>query len=379
MKKKIIRITTVPVSLNVLLKGQLRYIQNHYEVIAVSGSGTDLVEVERREGVRIFPIEMHRTISPLKDISSIYQFYKFLKKEKPFIVHSHTPKAGFVAMIASYLAGVPNRLHTVAGLPLMETRGIKRRILLIVEKLTYFLSTLILPNSYGLKDFIIKNRLTSEDKLKILGNGSSNGIDLTYFQSSIATRTESYSIIEKYGLDDKLIFLFIGRIVSHKGIEELLNAFAQINNKHQHTILLLVGDLEDFLYPLSTETKQNLLHPCVIRVGYQTDIRCYLELADIFVFPTYREGFPNVVLQACAFNLPCIVTDVAGCNEIIQNNENGILIPPKDTEKLAEAMEFLTLNTKIRKELGEGNRRGVEKKFQQPVIWELLLNLYNSL
>lgn len=379
MKKKIIRITTVPVSLNVLLKGQLEYIQNHYEVVAVSGSGTDLVEVERREGVRIFPIEMHRTISPLKDISSIYQFYKFLKKEKPYIVHSHTPKAGFVAMIASYLAGVPNRLHTVAGLPLMESKGIKRMILLIVEKLTYFLSTLILPNSLGLKDFIINNKLTSEGKLKILGNGSSNGIDLIYFRSSSATRTESYSIKEKYGLNDKLIFLFIGRIVSHKGIEELLNAFSHINNKHPQTILLLVGDLEDSLYPLSAETKQKLLHPSVIRVGYQTDVRCYLELADIFVFPSYREGFPNVVLQACAFNLPCIVTDIVGCNEIIKNNVNGILIPPKDAGRLAEAMELFTLNSQIRKEMGEGNRRGVAKKFEQPVIWELLLSLYNSL
>lgn len=379
MRRKIIRITTVPVSLKILLKGQLKFVNNQYDVIAVSSFGKELKEVEEIEGVKIYPVEMSRKISPLNDILSIYKLYKLFKKESPYIVHSHTPKAGFVAMTAAFLAGVPNRLHTVAGLPLMESRGIKRMILLNVEKLTYCLSTLILPNSFGLKDFIIKNNLTSERKLKILGNGSSNGIDLSYFQSSNATKAESYSIKEKYGLNDKLIFLFIGRIVSHKGIDELINAFSLINNKYPQTILLLVGDMENSLYPLSTETKQNLLHPCVIRVGYQTDVRCFLELADIFVFPSYREGFPNVVLQACAFNLPCIVTDIAGSNEIIKNNINGILVPPKDAGKLAEAMELFTLNPQFRKEMGAGNRKSVAKIFEQPVIWELILNLYDSL
>lgn len=171
-KPKLIRITTVPLSLKVLLKGQHRFMsQNNFEVIGVSSSGEQLYEVEKEEGIRVEVLEMTRTISPVKDLKAFYQFYKWCKKEKPVMVHSHTPKAGIVGMLGAKLAGVPIRLHTVAGLPLMEATGTKRKVLDFVEKVTYASATKVYPNSKGLYDFIVANRLTSPSKLKMIGGG----------------------------------------------------------------------------------------------------------------------------------------------------------------------------------------------------------------
>jgi len=378
MRKKIVRITTVPTSLRVLLKGQLRFVNDYYEVIAVSSSGAELMEVKDNEGVRTFSVEMSRNISPFKDLVSIFKLYILLKRERPYIIHSHTPKAGFVAMIAGYLAGVPHRLHTVAGLPLMEVTGIKKNLLLSVEKLTYLLATLVFPNSYGLKDYIIEKKLTSERKLRVLGNGSSNGIDLNYFRPTQSPESVN-ELKTRYELNGKFTFLFIGRIVGPKGINELVSAFSDLNKEYKETILLLVGNFEEDLYPLSDLTRLQLQNPSIRVIGYQSDVRPFLEVADVFVFPSYREGFPNSVLQACAYNLPCIVTDINGCNEIISDKVNGLLIPPKNVEELYSSMDMLYLNEGLRREISSGNRILVEERFGQSNVWSNILNMYNSL
>ncbi len=379
MKKKIVRITTVPVSLKVLLKGQLNFMQEYFEVIAVASSGKELDEVKDNEGVKVYSIEMSRNITPVKDILSIIRMYRLFKKEAPYIVHSHTPKAGFVGMTAAFLARVPNRLHTVAGLPLVETKGIKRWILLLVERFTYSLSNLVLPNSSGLKEFIVKNKLSSETKLMVLGNGSSNGINLNHFQSSDLITKQGEVLKEKFKLHDRFIYLFIGRMVSHKGVNELVSAFLKVNAKYPETLLLLVGEFESSLDPLSSFTLESLDQLSIIHVGHQHDVRMFLEIADVFVFPSYREGFPNVVLQACSFNLPCIVTDIFGCNEIIKNNENGLVVPPKDENELKNAMEVLFTDSELRVRLRKSNRVRVEKEFDQKFVWDCLLKLYNSI
>src|SRR5690554_842052 len=158
---KLIRITTVPVSLKTLLKGQHRFMsEKGFEVVGVSSKGQELQDVQNDENIRVIALEMSRTISPLKDLISLWKFYRLCRKEKPLIVHSHTPKAGIVGMLGAKLAGVPIRLHTVAGLPLMEVMEGERKVLDFVEKLTYSCATRVYPNSRGLYDFIVKNRYT---------------------------------------------------------------------------------------------------------------------------------------------------------------------------------------------------------------------------
>src|SRR5690554_6268775 len=183
-KTKLLRITTVPLSLKVLLKGQHRFMsEKGFEVVGVSNDGEQLHEVKNEEGVRVKVVEMTRTISPIKDLKALWNFYRLCKKEKPLMVHSHTPKAGIVGMLGAKLAGVPIRLHTVAGLPLMEATGIKRKILDFVEKLTYACATKVYPISYGMESFILENSLTKKRMVKVLANGSSNGIDSQFFKS----------------------------------------------------------------------------------------------------------------------------------------------------------------------------------------------------
>jgi len=213
-KPKLIRITTVPKSLGGLLKGQLKFMNTFYEVIAVSGESEILNKFSEEEGVRVIPVTMTRTISPIKDLVALFKLVRIFKKENPFIVHTHTPKAGFLGMFAAWLTNVPLRLHTVAGLPLLEEKGIKRKILNIIEKVTYKLATNIYPNSFGLYNIILQNNFTDKHKLKVLGNGSSNGIDTSFFDSSKVTDQCKSKLKKELGIaSEDFVYIYIGRLV----------------------------------------------------------------------------------------------------------------------------------------------------------------------
>ena len=384
--KKLIRITTVPLSLKVLLKGQLRFMaSNGFDVKGVSSEGEELREVHENEGIAVEAITMSRKITPFQDLKSLWEMWNFLRKEKPQIVHTHTPKAGIIGMLAARLAGVPHRLHTVAGLPLMEATGTKRKILNFVEKLTYSSATRVYPNSKGLYDFILQNNFTQSNKLKIIANGSSNGIDTAFFSPDQVTEIERVTLIEKLNIQpDDFVFVFVGRIVSDKGINELIKAFSELqaaeNNEPAGIKLLLVGGLENDLDPLNPETLAEInQNKDIISVGFQQDVRSFFAIADALVFPSYREGFPNVVMQAGAMGLPSIVSDINGCNEIIIEGENGLIIPSKNVEKLKEKMLTLAKDKNLYTKLKGNSRRMIENRYEQSVVWNALLEEYEGL
>ena len=384
--KKLIRITTVPISFKVLLKGQLRFMaSNGFDVKGVSSEGEELREVHENEGIVMEAINMSRKITPFQDLKSLWEMWNFLRKEKPQIVHTHTPKAGIIGMLAARLAGVPHRLHTVAGLPLMEATGIKRKILNFVEKLTYSSATRVYPNSKGLYDFILQNNFTQSNKLKIIANGSSNGIDTAFFSPDQVTEIERVTLREKLNIQpDDFVFVFVGRIVSDKGINELIKAFSELqaveNNEPTGIKLLLVGGLENDLDPLNSETLAEInQNKDIISVGFQQDVRSFFAIADALVFPSYREGFPNVVMQAGAMGLPSIVSDINGCNEIIIEGENGLIIPPKNVEKLKEKMLTLAKDKNLYTKLKGNSRRMIENRYEQSVVWNALLEEYEGL
>ncbi len=384
--KKLIRITTVPLSLKVLLKGQLRFMaSNGFDVKGVSSEGEELREVHENEGIAVEAITMSRKITPFQDLKSLWEMWNFLRKEKPQIVHTHTPKAGIIGMLAARLAGVPHRLHTVAGLPLMEVTGVKRKILNFVEKLTYSSATRVYPNSKGLYDFILQNNFIQSNKLKIIANGSSNGIDTVFFSPDQVTETERVTLREKLNIQpNDFVFVFVGRIVSDKGINELIKAFSELqvaeNNEPAGIKLLLVGGLENDLDPLNPETLAEInQNKDIISVGFQQDVRSFFAIADALVFPSYREGFPNVVMQAGAMGLPSIVSDINGCNEIIIEGENGLIIPPKNVEKLKEKMLTLAKDKNLYTKLKGNSRRMIENRYEQSVVWNALLEEYEGL
>lgn len=397
-RPKLVRITTVPLSLNILLKGQLAFMNKHFEVIGVSsGPLEELEAVGEREGIRTELVAMTRSITPFKDLLALGRLYRLLRKEKPLIVHTHTPKAGTLGMIAAKFAGVPYRLHTVAGLPLEVTTGAKRKLLDMVEKVTYSCAHRVYPNSPGLLEVILENEYCEPSKLKVIGVGSSNGIDTTQFDPAKIPFDLQIKIKEDLGIQKgDFVFIFIGRIVKDKGINELIEAFTRLQEEAvevsdnitkpaaepliiNNLKLILVGPYEQELDPLDPGTlKQIEENPFILSVGFQEDVRPFLAISHVLTFPSYREGFPNVVLQAGAMGLPCIVTDINGCNEIIQKDVNGEIVRVKQIEELYQSMHRIITDPGYYQNLKKNAREMITRRFKQQVIWEAILDEYKK-
>jgi len=380
MKSKLIRITTVPISLEKLLSGQLQFMNAYYDVTAVAAEKNNLKKLGKAIDIEVFPIAMTRQITPFKDIAAVLKLYRFLKKTKPQIVHTHTPKAGIVGMLAAKMAKVPVRLHTVAGLPLLESKGIKRNVLDFVEKLTYRCATKVYPNSFGLLEIIKANNFCPESKLKVIANGSSNGIDTSYFNPDLISSAQKNLLQMDLAIDENdFVFIYVGRLVKDKGINELIAAFEKLQKEISNSKLLLVGVFETDLDPLFPETMNSITtNKNIITVGFQNDVRPYFSIADCLVFPSYREGFPNVVMQAGAMQLPSIVSDINGCNEIIQNRFNGLIIPVKNENALFAAMEKVLIDKELRAEMKRNSRNSILSRYEQKLVWEALLAEYRT-
>lgn len=379
MKEKLIRVSTIPVSLSGLLTGQLKFMSNHFEVIGVSSNGMNqLDKVRKQEGVKTIPVEMCRQIAPLKDLKSLCKLYLVFKKEKPFIVHSITPKAGLLTMIAAKLAGVPHRLHTFTGLIFPTKTGLFQKILIFTDRLLCYCATKIYPEGEGVKTNLIAYKITSKP-LKIIGNGNVNGININYFSPSLFDQDSKSNLKQKFNIKkEDFVFVFMGRLVKDKGINELVSVFTQLTKEVEHVKLLLIGGYEEKLDPLEEETIyliNNNQH--IITTGWVDDVRPYFAISDVLTFPSYREGFPNVVMQAGAMGLPSIVTNISGCNEIIIEGENGTIIQPKNKTQLFEKMTQISkkevlFDTKICREL-------ITTRYEQKILWEAVLKEYQSL
>lgn len=384
-KTKIIRISTVPISLNVFCKGLLQELSNDYEVVAVSSPGADLEEIEIREKVRTIAVPMRRHISPLHDLISLWQLFWLFRREKPDMVHSITPKAGLLSMLAAKLASVPIRLHTFTGLIWPTARGLKRKILVATDKLLCACATHLNPEGQGVAHDL-QTHITHKP-LTVLGHGNVRGIDFDHYTSTPDIERAAQQCRADLGIPaDAFVFLFVGRIVRDKGIVELLEAFKKLTENYapksptsSPISLLLVGNEEEHLDPLPPSTQQliNTL-PNVYRLPFQTDVRPFYATAQALVFPSYREGFPNVVLEAGAFALPSIVTDVNGSREIITNGDNGLVIPPQNIEALTQAMQTL-LHTPHLKSMGEAAYHNVQQHFSKARVWQQLKDYYQHL
>lgn len=371
--RKIIRITTVPQSLKNLLKGQLRFMSQYYEVVAVSSDGDCFEEMLEEQGVRGVRISMTRKISPLQDLVSLFKLICLFLNEKPDIVHTHTPKAGTLGMLAALITRVPHRLHTVAGLPLLVATGKKRKLLNLVEKITYACATKVYPNSFVMERIILDNHFTYQSKLKVIANGSSNGIDTSFFSSDAFLeykdpQRKTYS------------FCFVGRVVKDKGINELVKAFVRLYEVNNNIELIIIGPFEKELDPVLPEVEELILsHPAIFFKGRQNDIRPFLINTDVFVFPSYREGFPNVVMQAGAMGIPAIVTNINGCNEIIVDGINGKIIPVRNENALYDMMKYFIDNPVLVEKMAGKAREMITSRYEQHIVWDALLMEYRSL
>lgn len=378
--KKIIRTATVSISLDILLRGQLSFLNSKYEIVAVSGLDKHLNIVAKREGVRVEDVFMSRAISPLSDFISLIKLFLLFRKERPDMVHSITPKAGLLSMIAAYFAGVPIRVHTFTGLIFPTSTGFKKYLLILMDRLLCKFATHIYPEGEGVKNDLLNYKITNKP-LKVLANGNVNGIDVAHFSTNVVSKDEINELKNKLGIAvTDFVYVFVGRLVQDKGINELIIAFDSISKHNSNCKLLLVGSLESNLDPLFTSTVEKIKkHPSIISVGWQEDVRPYFSISNVLVFPSYREGFPNVVLQAGAMGLPSIVTDINGCNEIIKDNKNGLIIPVKNNIALEQAMQKMYHDNELYLNLKAKSRDLILEDFKQEVVWNAVLEEYNKL
>ena len=372
---KLFRISTVPTSLAGFLKGQLKMVNEHYEVVAVSSPGKEMQLLREREGIRTIEVPMERRISPVKDFISLIRMIWVFVKERPYMVHSMTPKAGLISMLAGWITRVPVRMHTFTGLVFPTATGWKQRLLMCTDRLTCACATHVNPEGEGVKRDLIAYGITKKP-LQIIGNGSICGVDMAYFDRTEAVMKQAVA----YREEGCFTFCFVGRMVRDKGINELVSAFVRLHQQYPQVRLLLVGPFEKKLDPVSPETEKAIQeHPAIRFMGFQPDVRPFLAASGTLVLPSYREGFPNVVLQAGAMGLPSIVTDINGSNEIILPNENGVIIPSKDEEALYQAMENFLLHPEEVQRMAEKARPLIASRYDQQIVWKALLNEYKRI
>jgi len=375
---KLIRITTVPLSLKLLLAGQMKFMKEAgWEVLMVSADGKEINEVTRREGVEHKIIPFTRKITPFRDLYCLWLLYRLFKKEKPDIVHSHTPKAGLLSMIAAKLAGVKIRIHTVAGMPYMVAEKNKKKLLIAMEKLTYRWATEVWPNSQSLYDFMLNEKLVDESKVKMIGFGSSNGVDINKFNRD--TLSENHLIAATIRIapsENDYLILAIGRLVKDKGIEELVQAFLS-SRLVKYGKLILLGSFEQELNPLDDEIVRKIQdHPRIVQIEWTDHVSHYLAMADLLVHASHREGFPNVLLEAGAMQVPVICSDIIGNIDVVTHRKTGLVFPVKKTEILKEALEFAFVKRDYMQSLADNLHAEVVEKFPREKMHTLIHENY---
>jgi len=379
---KIIRVTTVPMALKVLLRGQMRHMKKAgFDVIMVSADGKERDDVMQFEECPHYIIPMTRKITPFADAISFWKLYRLLKKEKPDIVHSHTPKAGLLAMVAAKYAGVKIRIHTIAGLRFMTSSGIIRNILTKMEKITAQAATHVWPNSLSLLNYVKQHKLVNAEKLGIIGKGSSNGVDLSRFSVSVLREEGIRKAREVISYDPSLFYILsVGRIVKDKGIRELAKAFVDLYKENDRLRLVLVGTFEEKLDPLDEEIMQLIKnHPGIILAGWHDDVEYYMHIAGLLVHASYREGFPNVVLQAGAMECPVVCSRIEGNIDIVDEGINGVVFTAGDENDLKNKLQAAISDPAAMKKKAALLRRKIEENFDRCFVQEKLRQKYESL
>lgn len=375
-KPKIIRACTVSLSVG-FVSGMLDDLKRQYDVVLLSSPGKEMDDAVAEHGVKAIAVPMQRHISIRHDIVSLWRIVRAFLREKPTMVHSMTPKAGLLCMVAAWMCRVPVRIHTFTGLVFPTSHGLKKKLLMLTDAITCRCATHIIPEGEGVKNDLLSNGITRKP-LQVLGYGNVMGIDVQRF----SRRKEIEEAASEIRDNSVFTYLFVGRIVGDKGINELVSAFVRLNRTHPNTRLLLVGFFENELDPVSPETRR-LIEECeqIEYAGEQKgdNLVAYYAASDCFVFPSYREGFPNTVIEAGAMDLPCIVTDINGSREIIEHGKNGIIIPVRDEQAIYQSMEQMLTDEQMRKGMTEKAREMIVSRYERGFVRQCLYDFYNKI
>lgn len=370
-KNKIIRSVTVSQSLGFCREVMIKMRSMGYDMVAVTSPGPELDKLRDEDGFHCVAVPMERHISIVSDLKSLIKMIWVFHKEKPQVVHSMTPKAGMICMVAAWLTRVPVRIHTFTGLVWPTATGLKRKILMMTDWLTCSCATHVIPEGQGVLNDLRNGGITKKP-MKVLGYGNVRGVDMDRFSSTCFESTSDPSLFT---------FVFVGRIVGDKGINELVEAFVKLHDKHKNARLVLVGNYEHDLDPVKDVTRKlidnnDAINACGAKYGDDL-LQMYVD-ADCFVMPSYREGFPNTVLEAGAMGLPSIVTNINGSREIIENEKNGLIVPSKDSKALYNAMERMLLDDKARMTMKNNARPMIASRFEKSFVQNCQIEFYKE-
>ncbi len=369
---KIIRTVTVSQSLGFCREVMIEMRAMGYDMVAVTSPGPELDKLRDEDGFHCVAVPMERHISIVNDLKSLWRMIMVFRKERPYIAHSMTPKAGMICMLAAWITRVPRRVHTFTGLVWPTATGLKRRILMLTDGLTCACATHIIPEGKGVMADLQRGGITHKP-MKVLGYGNVMGVDMERFNPTRFTAKKNTEVFA---------FVFVGRIVGDKGINELVEAFTRLYNKYNKVRLVLVGRYEQELDPVSDTTRQRIdtndaIDACGPKYGDDL-LQMYAE-ADCFVMPSYREGFPNTVLEAGAMGLPSIVTDINGSREIIEHGKNGLIVPSKNADALYDAMERMLTDDDMRKRMEQAARPMIASRFERRFVQQCQIDFYKEI
>lgn len=365
---------------SVLLKGQLAFLREKgYDVTLIASPSSELYNYSEIEDVNVYPIEMTREISIFKDIISLIKIIKYFVKLRPDICNTGTPKAGLLGIIAAYITGVPVKIYTLRGLRYEGSKGYKKHILKTVEKLTCQFADVVICISPSLQDKAVNDGVVAREKTMIIGSGSSNGIDVKEYQLTDEVKSNVKALRKELHIHDTdFIIGFVGRKNKDKGLDELVDSYKILTKSYSNIKLLIVGPIESDS-SISSKTNEYInLNDNIIEVGFTKNVIPYYYLMDILVLPTYREGFGNVSIEAQATGTPVITTNVTGAKDTVKNNVTGLIVPPKNVEELAFAIEKVIQNVDLLDTMGKAAKKRAIEEFDSQIIWNGLDELYTK-
>jgi glycosyltransferase involved in cell wall biosynthesis len=374
-EKRLLHVVNISFVVPYFIGNQVDYLHSlGYSVSVACSPSQHFSDYAKEKNFIPFPINIQRSFSIINDLKSVVKLICFIKKNKISVVIGHTPKGGIIAMYAAKLAGVKKRIYFRHGIMFETATGNKRKFLMMIERFTGALATKVVCVSRSVMEVSDQERLSAAHKNLILGDGTCNGIDCNFFSRNTINQLVLTNMFHKFRIEPgSFVIGFVGRLAKDKGIEELVHSFEIVQKDLPGVCLLLVGPMEERDEISSGTAEKIKTNPGIIFTGFETEVRYFYAMMNVLILPSHREGFPTVVLEASAMNLPVITTRVTGCIDSIIENETGIFCDI-NVNDIAEKIKYYYQNPAIASQHAKNGCARVIQSFSQERVWQELKN-----